>query len=45
MLRGLSATTADMGAPGEPLRGLIPQDPVGRQLVAKFFRALGDRSY
>ena len=42
MLRGLSAATADMKAPGEPLLGLIPKDLVGRRLVAKFFRALGD---
>ena len=42
MLRGLSATTADSRALGEPLLGLIPKDLAGRQLVAKFFRALGD---
>ena len=42
MLRGLSAITADVGVPGQPQVSLVPKDPVGRQLVAKFFRALGD---
>lgn len=42
MLRGLSATTADVEVPGQPQLSLLPKDPVGRQLVAKFFRALGD---
>ena len=42
MLRGLSATPPAAGAPVGPLLGLIPKDHVGRQLVAKFFRALGD---
>ena len=42
MLRGLTSTTTEEREPGRPPPGLIPRDPVGRQLVAKFFRALGD---
>ncbi len=42
MLRGLTSTATEEAAPGRPLPGLIPTDPVGRQVVAKFFRALGD---
>ncbi len=42
MLRGLNPPPVQVEAPDLPLLGLIPKDPMGRQLVAKFFRALGD---
>ena len=42
MLRGLTPAMPGGGAPGRPRPGLIPADPEGRRLVAKFFRALGD---
>ncbi len=42
MLRQLNPPPAQEEAPDPPLPGLIPKDPWGRQLVARFFRALGD---
>ena len=42
MLRSLTSPAPPKAAPAQLAPGLVPQDPGGRQLVAKFFRALGD---
>jgi DNA-binding transcriptional ArsR family regulator len=39
MLRSMTATTASRRAPAVPP---VPDDPAGRELLARFYRALGD---